>query len=47
MPWQVANHGHQALRDWYGALSDDDAALVKPYLAGPKKRAQEIDGVAA
>jgi hypothetical protein len=43
--WKAADRGLDGLRDWFAGLSDADAALVKLYLAGPKKRAQEIDGV--
>jgi hypothetical protein len=45
--WKAADHGLDGLKSWFAGLSDADAALVKPWLAGPKKRAQEIDGVTA
>lgn len=41
----VANRGRQALKNWYAALTDAEADAVREHLAGPKKRAQEIDGV--
>ena len=45
--WGQAEIGGKMLETWIEMLSDADAALVKPYLSGPRKRAREIDGVTA
>lgn len=44
--WRKAEQGYPALKAWFAGLSDADAAVVKPFMAGPKKRAQEMDALA-